>query len=232
VSWVGVQPGYWRFGAGMHGRAPGPQPGYETHRSNARPVPWPNYNDLLDYLELNNYPRLQGQDSAYPRNLIWALDGAVSRIAERCDLDVRVPTEPIEWQVRTFEGLATILGRGEYRLDRVGADVSGAGIPHGTKLEEIAAPNSAYLSKTATLTSADTGITLCVGAGVETPDQPALVSPQVFDATLLQAARWYKRRQAVEGVIGASELGGVIRYSALDSDVEGMLANDLIYGLA
>jgi hypothetical protein len=188
--------------------------------------------DFIDYLEVAGYPRLQGHDSVYPRPMIWALEAAVSRIAERCCLDVRIPTEPIEWQVRTFEGLATILGRGEFRLDRVGADVSGAGIPHGTKLEQVAAPNSAYLSKTATLTSADTGITLCVGAGVDQPDRPGLVPPEVFQATLLQSARWYKRRQAVEGVIGASELGGVIRYSSLDADTEHMISQWAVVGLA
>jgi hypothetical protein len=235
-DWPVSAGGWWR-GVGVGGfYGPPPswqRPGYETFESNARLVPWPSVGDLLrEFLELNAYPRMSGDDSSYPRALLWALDAAISRISERTGFPVRVPSPPVEWRVRTFAGLATILGTGVFTEDRVGATITGTGVPPGTTLELVAAPDSAYLSQVALYTTDDVGTVVCVGAGVADPDTPALIPPHVFYPTLLQAARWFKRRQAVEGVIGASELGGVIRTSSLDPDIESMLANDLLYGLA
>ncbi len=64
------------------------------------------------------------------------------------------------------------------------------------------------------------------------PKELATVPPEVKQAALMHAARLYRRRTAIEGVVGASELGGTIRYEAFDRDVEALLANWIVYGLA
>lgn len=213
---------------------------YSSWSSNARCVTWPNYSDLLDYLELNNYPRLGGREQSFPRAIIWALDAAVSRIAERCQLDVRKMLPPVTWQVNLRAGLARLWCPAR-SCDpvRVGAEVRSPFLPAGTVVESVVSGFAAYLSEVAAVPvgsdpAADMvyGVPLTVGPVPAQPDELAEIPPHIFEATLLQASRWYRRRQASEGIQGASELGGAIRYGALDSDVELMLTNELIWGLA
>ena len=71
---------------------------YSSWSSNARAYKWPDYSELLDYLELNNYPRLGGRETSTPRAVIWALDSAISKIAERCQLEVRAML-PVFWGI-------------------------------------------------------------------------------------------------------------------------------------
>jgi len=59
------------------------------------------------------------------------------------------------------------------------------------------------------------------------------IPPTVKLAVLMQAKRWYRRKDTPDGgTLGASELGGVVRQARLDSDVEALIANELIWGLA
>ena len=64
-------------------------------------------------------------------------------------------------------------------------------------------------------------------------DQGVPIPPTVKLAVLMQAKRWYRRKDTPDGgTLGASELGGVVRQARLDSDVEALIANELIWGLA
>jgi hypothetical protein len=52
----------------------------------------------------------------------------------------------------------------------------------------------------------------------------------IEQATLIQAARLYKRRNSPEGVAGFGEMG-VVRVSTLDPDVEALIGQDLLYAI-
>lgn len=52
--------------------------------------------------------------------------------------------------------------------------------------------------------------------------------PEVQEAIILMASRWYKRRQSPEGVAGWGDLG-VIRVSGTDPDIWSMLEHHLDY---
>ena len=67
---------------------------------------------------------------------------------------------------------------------------------------------------------------------VNTSPPGPTVPPEVHLAVLLQAYRWARRQQTPEGVVGANEFTGAIRASRLDPDVEAMIANHVVYGLA
>lgn len=204
---------------------------YSYWSSNASWRPWPDYSEFLDFLELNNYPKPVGVDAEVSRPTILALDAAVSRIAERCQLQVRMVYPDVAWAVNLTAASTAITPYDTTTFDttRVGASVTGNGITEGTTLAAVSTTTTATLSLPATVT-ATTTIYIC--QQLVSPQQRGLVPPEVFYASMLQAARWLSRRRAVEGVIGASELGGVIRYSALDADVEHMIANHLVWGLA
>ncbi len=60
----------------------------------------------------------------------------------------------------------------------------------------------------------------------------AKVPQRVFLATIMQAARWYTRRQTANGVLGGAAFGGVTRASGLDFDVRQMLRNYRRVGIA
>ncbi|MEH0841621.1 phage gp6-like head-tail connector protein [Micromonospora sp. CPCC 205711] len=49
------------------------------------------------------------------------------------------------------------------------------------------------------------------------------VPDEVVQATLLQAARLFKRKDSVGGVLGADQFGASIRVSRIDSDVQALL---------
>lgn len=61
---------------------------------------------------------------------------------------------------------------------------------------------------------------------------PVLVPPEIHLAVLIQAHRWMRRTDTPEGMFGASEFTGVVRASRLDPDVEALIANYVVYGLA
>jgi hypothetical protein len=64
------------------------------------------------------------------------------------------------------------------------------------------------------------------GTGAVDPDgDPVLVPAGVKLATIMQAARWARRAMTPDGVLGASEIAGVIRTTAFDPDIESMLAD-------
>jgi hypothetical protein len=58
------------------------------------------------------------------------------------------------------------------------------------------------------------------------------ISPQLKLAAIMQADRWYARKDTPTGVLGSGELGGVVRVAPLDPDVEALIGNDVAYGLA
>lgn len=47
-------------------------------------------------------------------------------------------------------------------------------------------------------------------------------------ATIMQAVRWARRAMTPDGVLGASEIAGLIRASSFDPDVEAMLARHVL----
>ena len=71
-------------------------------------------------------------------------------------------------------------------------------------------------------------------AGVVTVDYLTLceVPPEVHLATLMLAARWYRRPQSPDGVQGGAELQGVIATTGLDPEVELLLEEWAIPGIA
>ena len=204
---------------------------YNYWASNAAWRPWPDYSEFLDFLELNNYPKPVGVDAEVPRPAIWAFDAAVSRIAERCQLPVRLVYPTVTWNAHHTQGSTTITADTGTTFDtlRIGATLYGAALADPTTLTAVASTTSATLSVVATYTGT---FAISVYQQLASPTQRGLVPPEVAYAAMLQGARWLARRRAVEGVIGASELGGVIRYSSLDADIEHMIANYLVWGLA
>ncbi len=63
-------------------------------------------------------------------------------------------------------------------------------------------------------------------AGAVDPDgDPVEIPAGVKLATIMQAGRWARRAMTPDGVLGESEISGVIRTTALDPDVESMLAD-------
>lgn len=203
---------------------------YGYWESNAPKVRWPDYDEFLDFIELNNYPRVAGKDTQIPRIVKWSLDSAVSRIAERCGLDVRERTAVLTWQVQFTAGSTALLSpAAEFLTDRVGAELLGAYVSLGATLTAVADTSHATMSKVASYSGTGT-VTVCP---IDvSPAARAFVHPEVFEATLLFAARLYERRKSVTGTQGASELGGLIRFQGADADVEVLLANHLIIGLA
>lgn len=78
----------------------------------------------------------------------------------------------------------------------------------------------------------DTHLTLCLGAATEAIDMACGTTYEQFNpvpstiklATLMQAGRWAKRRDAPFGIAGSPETGSEMRLLAkLDPDVEVML---------
>lgn len=61
---------------------------------------------------------------------------------------------------------------------------------------------------------------------------PVKIPVVVKLATIMQAVRWARRPMTPDGIAGSSELGGIIRTSALDPDVEAMIGGELSLGLA
>lgn len=68
--------------------------------------------------------------------------------------------------------------------------------------------------------------------GAVDPDgTPVEIPATVKMATIMQAVRWSRRAFTPDGVLGASEISGLVRTSSLDPDVESMLAPWLALGL-
>lgn len=203
---------------------------YGYWHTNSPLVRWPDYDEFLDFIELNNYPRVAGKDTQIPKVVIWSLDSAISRIAERCGLDVRERTAVATWQVQFTAGSAALLSpAAEFLADRVGAELQGAYVSLGTTLTAVADTSHATMSKVASY-SGTGSVTVCP---VDvSPAARALVHPEVHEATLFFAAQIYERRKSITGTQGASELGGLIRWQGTDPLIENLLANHLIIGLA
>lgn len=66
---------------------------------------------------------------------------------------------------------------------------------------------------------------------VDPGGDPVPIPAGVKLATIMQAARWSRRPMSPDGVLGASEVAGVIRAQAMDPDIESMLAPWLALGL-
>lgn len=64
------------------------------------------------------------------------------------------------------------------------------------------------------------------------PLEHAEVLPEVWLATVMQAARWAQRNQSTNGVLGSNDAMGAIRVYALDPDIEAMLGDHVRLGLA
>lgn len=67
---------------------------------------------------------------------------------------------------------------------------------------------------------------------VDPTGAPVEILPELKLAAIMQAFKWYERRSSPNGVLGATEFGGVIRAKSLDPDVEAMIGNELQFGLA
>lgn len=66
------------------------------------------------------------------------------------------------------------------------------------------------------------------GTGVVDPDSdPVEIPAGVKLATIMQATRWARRPMSPDGVLGSSEISGVIRAQAIDPDIEAMLTDNL-----
>lgn len=65
-------------------------------------------------------------------------------------------------------------------------------------------------------------------AGAVDPDgTPVEIPAGVKLATIMQATRWARRPMSPDGVLGSSEISGVIRTQAIDPDIEAMLTDNL-----
>ena len=64
------------------------------------------------------------------------------------------------------------------------------------------------------------------GTGAVDPGgTPVEIPAGVKLATIMQAARWARRAWTPDGVLGASDIAGVIRATAFDPDIESMLTD-------
>lgn len=67
------------------------------------------------------------------------------------------------------------------------------------------------------------------GTGAVDPGgTPVEIPAGVKLATIMQATKWARRAFTPDGVLGASELAGLIRTSAFDPDVEAMLTASVL----
>lgn len=57
------------------------------------------------------------------------------------------------------------------------------------------------------------------------------VPDEVAQATLMQAARLYKRKDSVVGVLGADQFGVSVRVARIDSDVQALLRPFVLYAI-
>lgn len=67
---------------------------------------------------------------------------------------------------------------------------------------------------------------------VDPAGDPVPIDPDVKLATIMRAVRWARRSGTPDGIAGASEIGGLIRTSSMDPDIEAMIASHLHIGLA
>jgi len=88
--------------------------------------------------------------------------------------------------------------------------------------------------------SVDALLTECLGAAQDLISERLGVwvnpladgwAPRIEQAVLIQASRYYKRRQSPEGSAGWGDLG-VVRIVSVDPDVEALLNNDLAFWFA
>lgn len=66
---------------------------------------------------------------------------------------------------------------------------------------------------------------------VDVDGDPVEIPASVKLATIMQAVRWARRAMSPDGVLGASEISGVIRAQAMDPDIEAMIAPYVAVGL-
>lgn len=67
---------------------------------------------------------------------------------------------------------------------------------------------------------------------VDEAGDPVAISAKVKLATIMRAVRLARRQFTPDGIAGASEIGGVIRTTAFDSDIESLLGGETHLGLA
>lgn len=187
---------------------------YGLFRANPGRCPtWPNSDELSDWMA-NESPG--GRDnSTKPALAQWALDAAISRISERTLL----PVQPVNWAagVRYRPGFVVF-----------------ALVPVGTATAGTVGSMARWSRKATGAVS---------GAAFDAAEEEAWtflelaeVEPiphEVFLATLMQANIWYRRWMTPDGAtLGANELGGIVRQARVDSSVEQLIANHIVYGLA
>jgi hypothetical protein len=59
-----------------------------------------------------------------------------------------------------------------------------------------------------------------------------LVKPNIKLAAIMQSFKWYDRHRSPTGALGSAEFGKVVRTAPIDEDVEALLSNDILFGLA